>query len=545
MGSQLFLVPDPLKLEFSGKWYKFDGFNNLPDFLAKVYQLKKGSWDIRKIKRDGQGVSVSEGLVEIWGDKGTSYASLIQLAKNKPGFLPEATFEEPTDFKFRGFHLDIARGGVPNEKAFEQILKWLFLLKYNKFGIYFEDLFPWKGKKEIGKSRGRLTDLEWKHILEIGAKLGIDIFPSLELLGHMEHFLKIPKYNKFSELWWMGYDCLDLSNKEARKFAVSLLEDAIDKSSSKLINLGGDETWVLGRGRSLDKLHKYMGPDLYLDHYRELVHTSLRKGKIPMLWGDMLTGMYLTSDGRGSWAKVVKDSLWNEVLIANWDYEPLERDHFISKIREIGHKNKQIACPALHNWSTFYPDFEPAIKNVTSFLEAARSEHLEGYMITAWGDAGQECLLSFLYPLILTSADFSANQDSWLIKYSLFSGESLDLAKIRFSAGNASVGPAIRNVLYSPLNFLTHRRELPQDWKLKMKQFYEQVKDKRLPPDLELIRKMVYNSLNLNNKIFDEESYLDMVHKYEQAWLNERKFNGLENVVSRLMGTYEAKRLGF
>jgi hexosaminidase len=545
MKDKLFLVPEPSGLDFSGKWIKFDGFSNLPPPIENMFGLKKGTWDIKKIKRNGQGVSVSKDKIEVWGDINVAYATLIQIAKNKHGYLPEITLEEEDNFKFRGFHLDIARGGVPNLKTFQTILKWMFLLKYNKFAIYFEDLFPWTGKPEIGKNRGRLTNEEWKQILKTGSELSIDVFPSLELLGHMEHILKIPKYQEFSELWWMGYDCLDISNKRAKKFAISLLEDALDKTTSDLIHIGGDETWILGRGRSLDTLHEYKGPELYLEHYREMVKTVTDRNKTPMLWGDMLTGMYLTEDGKKLWKKVVDDTIWDKAIIANWDYEPLDTKHFIDRIHEIGHKKMQIVSPSLNNWSTFYPDFDSAIKNIVSFIEAAKIENLLGYMVTAWGDGGQESLFTYLYPLLLASVDYSTNRDLWPVKYSVLTGENIETSRLRFAAGVPSVGPALRNVLYSPLNYIEHRRELPRDWTDKMNDFYKSSEGVNLPEEMQIIKNMVSNAINFASNTFDKSSYMKVVDQYEKLWLDERKPDGLENIVSRFMGTYEAKRLGF
>lgn len=543
MTKQIILVPEPKKVEFDGHWEKFDGFSNMPEQIRKRFNLKKGSWEIKSINKKGQGISASRKEVEIWGESNIAYASLIQLTRNYPGSFPLLSLEEENPFSFRGFHLDIARGGVPSISTFEELLKWLFLLKYNKFAIYFEDLFPWNDKESIGFHRGRLLDTEWNRILAISGELGIDTFPSLELLGHMEHFLKLEKYQEFSELWWMDNDCLDVSNKEARKFAQSLLKDALGKSPSNLMHIGGDETWTLGRGRSLDKLHDYQGPDLYLEHYRSLIELVTQKKKIPVLWGDMLTGMYLNSDSRKAWAKVVEDPIWDSAVIANWDYEPLDITHFVSRITEIGHKDKQIACPALHNWSTFYPDFEPAIKNVTSFLKAALKEKLPGYMITAWGDRGQECLFSFLNPLIMASADFTSEPSKWPLKYSILSGEPLKSSESRFLAGKTAIGPMIRNVLYSPLGYMSQRRPLKEDWKKEMKEFLTTYQNVDLSRDMELIRRMISNALTLSDKKFDLDLYEQMVRKYEELWLAERKPDGLENVVSRLLGTMESKRL--
>jgi hexosaminidase len=287
------IVPEPKRLEFTGKWLKFDGFQNFPRFLANEFEVPEGDWRIVKVKRKGTGIEVSEREVKIWGDEQINYATILQLIKEGRGCLPEVKIEESLNFSFRGYLLDIARGAVPKLETFKRILRWLFLLKYNYFAIYLEDLFPWKKYPQIGEYRGKLSEEELKEIIEYGNKLGIEVFPSLELSGHMEHILSLPEFYKFSEWHNPREGCLDLSNKEAREFAYELLNEVIDFFPCKYIHIGGDETWALGRGKSLNKTWTFEGPRLYETHHRRMIEIVKKAGKEPILWGDMISGMYL------------------------------------------------------------------------------------------------------------------------------------------------------------------------------------------------------------------------------------------------------------
>ncbi|WP_218042152.1 family 20 glycosylhydrolase [Infirmifilum lucidum] len=132
--------------------------------------------------------------------------------------------------------------GVPNLETFKEVLRYLFLLKYNHFGIYFEDLFPWPRHPDIGATRGRLTLSELSRIIEYGRSLGIEVFPSLELVGHMENILSLPNYRKYSEWWSPREGCINLSDPDTRRLALELPAEAADLSPSKYILIGGDET---------------------------------------------------------------------------------------------------------------------------------------------------------------------------------------------------------------------------------------------------------------------------------------------------------------
>jgi hexosaminidase len=537
---ELSIVPQPLRIEFKDEWFEIDGFRNAPSFMKTEFEVPNGSWELVETVKTGQGVQVAQGKVTIWGKRFIGYSTALQLLRQKRGMIPEVNIEEKMSFDFRCFHLDIARGGVPNVNAFKNILKWLFLLKYNYFAVYFEDLYPWKTHPNIGKKRGGLSQDEWNTIIAYARKFGIEVIPSLELLGHMEHTLALPEYRKYAELWWLSHraadGCIDAGSDEARGFTLSLLQDVLETSPCEYVHIGGDETWSLGRGRSLDRTWTYQGPELFLSHYKALLNQVRTHGKKPILWGDMLTGMYLTDKERERWSKVVESELWDDALIANWDYEPSDETHFEQKIDSVGRIHKQVACPSLHNYLTYYPRFDAALKNVTSFLSAAKKKGLKGFMVTAWGDDGSECLYSLLNPLLLASMEAAEGDGNWEKKWLVLSGESEQILKARKLFGEAMVGPEIKNVLYLVRPHFRpepNKEEIAKTWKTVL----EQIKDTGLPADLEFIR----NSLRIGLKVLDNTAeasdLMDLAKEYAELWLKERKPNGLENILSRLWGS--------
>ncbi|MEM3546276.1 MAG: beta-N-acetylhexosaminidase [Candidatus Bathyarchaeia archaeon] len=533
---RVYVVPEPKRLEFTGKWFKFDGFENFPKFIGEEFKVPVGGWRIVKVDRDGTGVKVKEGFVEVWGDEKVFYATLIQLILQGDGHIPEVTIEEGFFFKFRGFHLDIARGGVPKVETFKSIIRWLYLLKYNYFAVYVEDLFPWKSYPQIGILRGRLTEGEWNTIVDYGEKLGIEVFPSLELCGHMEHILSIPEFRRFSEWHRPMEGCLDVSNEEAREFAYRLLNEALELTRSKYVHIGGDETWALGRGVSLNKTWKFEGPSLYERHHKRLVEIARSHEKIPLLWGDMISGMYLAGD-REKWAEVLQSDIWRDSIIANWDYSPESIDHFRRKIDIFKSRGlEQVACPGLSNWDRFYPNIEVAIANLRNFLIAAREKGILGFMVTAWGDDGEECLFSFLNPLILASMEIAEGIGEWEEKWMALTGESKDVLKARLLFGRGEVSDILKHALYStPLLRRIGRERLEQIVK-NWGGLLEDLKDVALPKDLEFIRRSIEVGLNKLRGKATVSDYIALARLYSELWLSERKPEGLELIVTRLWG---------
>jgi len=543
---EIHIVPEPKSLKFSGETFVFDGFENFPEFLAREFNIPKGKWKITITSGEGTGLEIKEKEIVTWGDKYANYATILQLLRQDPDRLPEVRVEEEFNFSFRGFHLDIARGGVPTVETFKRILRWLFLLKYNYFAIYFEDLFPWREHPTIGRHRGRLTEDELREVTEYGKHLGIEVFPSLELSGHMEHILSLPEYHDFSEWHRPSEGCLDLSNEEAREFAYQLLRDAVELCPSKYIHIGGDETWALGRGRSLSKTWTFEGPKLYEMHHRRMIEMVKEAGKKPILWGDMISGMYLkriTKDA-SRWEEVIKSPIWKEALIANWDYSPGSKEYFREKIGIFKDRGlPQLACPGLSNWRRYYPNFQTALENLKNFLEAAREEKITGFLITAWGDDGEECLFSLLKPLLLASIEIAEGSGRWEEKWMALSGESSEVLKARILFGDPEITENLKRIVFR--DFWFHRMEDARREELKVKwmKTLKEVGKAQLPEDLDFIRQLIGLGVKVLSGEVRISDYITLSRMYADLWLNERKPEGLEMIIERFWGAAGRKDL--
>jgi len=544
---EVHIVPEPESLEFSGETFVFDGFENFPDFLAREFNVPRGEWRVTKISGEGTGLKVKEREIVIWGDSFTNYATILQLLRQDPGHLPEVTVKEEFNFTFRGYHLDIARGGVPTVKTFKRILRWLFLLKYNYFAIYFEDLFPWRKHPIIGKHRGRLTEEELREIIDYGKNLGIEVFPSLELSGHMEHILSLPEYRGFSEWHRPSEGCLDLSNEKAREFAYQLLREAVGLCPSRYIHIGGDETWALGRGRSLSKTWTFEGPSLYELHHRNMIEIVKKAGKKPILWGDMISGMYLKRITRDAskWEKVIESPIWKEALIANWDYSPGSKEYFREKIQIFKKRGlQQVVCPGLSNWRRYCPNFKTALENLKNFLGAAREAGISGFLITAWGDDGEECLFSLLEPLLLASMEIAEGSGSWEEKWMALSGESRKVLEARILFGDPKVSETVKHVVFRDFWFHRMGDDEREDLKTKWMKILGEIGDILLPEDLDFIRRLV----DLGIKVLGGEArvsdYIALSRIYAELWLNERKPEGLERIIERFWGAAGREDMG-
>jgi hypothetical protein len=562
---RVYVVPEPKVLEFDGTWYECDGFQNFPEFLAKEFNVEKGSWIIEKVEGPSTGLSIEKGVVRVWGNENVAFATLIQLIMQGKGFLPRVRVVEDFRYKFRGFHLDVARGGVPTVDYLKKLLKWLYILKYNYFAIYFEDLFPWEKYRDIGSTRGRYTREELKEVIEYGKKLGIEVIPSLELLGHMENILILPPYRKYSEWHHPSEGVLNVLDEDAKKFVIELLKEVVGFFPSEYVHVGGDETWALGRGKSLDKTLRFEGPKLYEEHMKMLIDIVKEGGKKPMLWGDMITASYLRESERELWRKLLDSSIWRDAVIVNWDYTPRPVDHFKNIIKIISSRGlKQIIAPGLWNWNRFYPDFVTALENLKNFFAVAKEDlSVEGFLVTAWGDDGSECLFEYLYPLIMASMEIAEGKGEWEEKWVAITSESRELLEVRKLFGSIFTAKDefwIRWGFWLPKHVVLKTDLLKiarmylgnrifEDLKKEVEEVLKKASSIQLPPELEFIKRFYELVLKVLDNKATVSDYISLAKIYSELWLKERKPQGLDNIVGkfwRAAGINELeKMLGF
>ncbi|MEM2528193.1 MAG: beta-N-acetylhexosaminidase [Ignisphaera sp.] len=400
----------------------------------------------------------------------------------------------------------------------------------------------------MGFFRGRYSENELKEIVDYGANLGIEVFPSLELCGHMENILILPPFHRYSEWHNPKEGVLNVDNEEAREFAYNLLKEVVDFFPSRYIHIGGDETWALGRGRSLDKSLKFIGPELYERHHYNMIKIVKTRNKVPMVWGDMIAAAYLRESEKEQWKRLLDSPIWKEVVVVNWDYSPNSKEYFREKIRLFKEKNiEQIVAPGLWNWNRYYPDFPTALENLKNFLEAAREEGISGFLVTAWGDDGSECLFSLLDPLILAAIEFAEGNGNWEDKWASLIGEEPRVVNARKLFGEVDTVITKWNVrwgIWLPKHILLKTeisklitRFIPAEEIANLRNAIERtleyVKDLVLPDDLNFIRSFLEATLKSINGNITVSEYIALAREYSNLWLRERKIEGLENIVGR------------
>ncbi len=330
--------------------------------------------------------------------------------------------------RFRGVMLDASRGGVPTVDYLKGRLVGLALLGFNRFCLYTEDTYEVDGEPLIGYNRGRYSKDELRGLSVFAAELGIEMFPCIQTLGHLEQILKYERYADMRDTKRV----LNVRFDEVRGFVGKLIAEAAVPYESRLIHIGMDEPWGLGRGEAFVEGVPIEPLELYSEQVAMVAEICAELGLKPIMWGDVVLGR---SGGR-SMSDAEKAALPENMGFDYWNYysesaEDYERD--IAAFAKVG--RMPLFSPGIHAWNRFFPDWELTKRTASVGMLAALDGGVEGFLATIWGDDGSEALFGYVEPLVAWLAGAARGEedgDTWLARAEAILGVSpewIDIVK--------------------------------------------------------------------------------------------------------------------
>lgn len=329
------------------------------------------------ISRADKSVFVAHGALSDW------FRALGELARDPVSAPAEITPE----FDFRGLMIDASRNGVPRVESLEQRIVELALLGINQLTLYTEDTYEVNGHPLVGYMRGAYSKKELRRVVAFANMFGVEMFPCIQTLAHLEQVLQ---YRKAYAPIRDTSSVLAVNAKGTRDFVAALLDSASAPYDSKLIHIGMDEPWDLGRGTEFRVDTKIDPRELYLQHLNLVAKQCAERQLEPILWGDFVLGQHTWNGDLpmtpAQWRKIPKN-----VTLDYWQYfTESEADYRkdMRRYREFGFE--PIVSPAVWNWDRFWGLHDKAKRTFEPMLHVAKAEGVRRVLMTMWGDDGQE-----------------------------------------------------------------------------------------------------------------------------------------------------------
>lgn len=380
--------------------------NNFKNAINIIRENIEGQ-EAYKLKIDKEGIRISGGT-----STGIFYGiqTLKQIIRQSGSIVQYVSIEDEPYFKNRGFYHDVTRGKVPTLKTLKELVDKATFYKINQIQLYIEHSFAFKGMSEVWIDKDPLTSEEILLLDEYCRKRHIELIPSISTFGHLYEVLRTKSFsnlcelegrdvNEYSFVDRMAHHTLNVSDEKALEFIEDMLNQFIPLFSSKKFNIGCDETFDLGKGKSKGKADNEGIGKLYVDFLNRVITIVKKHDKKVMFWGDVILNY-----------QELLGEIPDDVVCLNWNYNYLAEEEGTKIIAESG--REQYVCPGVAGWSQLMNFIENGFININKMISYGVKYEATGVLNTDWGDYGHINLLSNSIPGMAYGAWLSWNPET-------------------------------------------------------------------------------------------------------------------------------------
>lgn len=302
---------------------------------------------------------------------------------------------EKQQFDTIGPMFDLSRNGVLTVDAFKTMLNRMALMGLNTVMLYMEDTYAIEGEPYFGYMRGRYSAEELKAIDDYADLFGIEAFPSIQTLAHLEEFLKwepVKEYKDTKGALLVGDNQVDL-------LVERMIQSVSAPFRSRKIHIGMDEAEELGRGKYLDRFGYADRIDIMTGHLNKVLDVTRRHGLKAMMWSDMFLKLAVGNTGTESDyyntdTKIPEEMarrIPKDVDMVYWDYVHMEPEHYegvIANHRPLG--CNLVFAGAVWIFNTFGVNYGMSLNASNVALQTCKREGIREAYATMWGDDGNE-----------------------------------------------------------------------------------------------------------------------------------------------------------
>jgi hexosaminidase len=324
--------------------------------------------------------------------------------------LPCVHIEDWPAYSVRGVLLDISRDRVPTMETLRRLIDLWAGLKYNQVQLYTEHTFAYPSHEEVWREASPLTPAEVEELDRDCRARAIELVPNQNSFGHMERWLRHPRYRHLADATegfpdpWGGWRTEPTTLNPLDPGSIELLgglyDELLPRYSSKLFNVGADEPIDLGHGRSREACRRLGVGRVYLDFLRKIHEQVTRRGRRMQCYADVLV----------HYPELVRE-VPRDLTVLDWGYEA---DHpFAGECRSIAEAGLRFyVCPGTSSWNSLGGRWGNARANIRAAARDGLAAGAKGFLLTDWGDNGHWQQLPVSYPAYVYGAAAGWNPGS-------------------------------------------------------------------------------------------------------------------------------------
>jgi hypothetical protein len=323
--------------------------------------------------------------------------TLTQMLRQCERSLPAGTIEDYPDFPTRGVMLDISRDKVPKLETLYGLIDMLAEWKVNHLELYTEHTFAYRNHREVWAQASPMTGEDIARLDQYCRARFIELVPNQNSFGHFHRWLKHPRYRPLAECpegyegphggWHDVPHTLCPTDPRSLELLEEMYAELLPHFTSDKFNVGCDETWELGRGRSKEECDQKGNGRVYLDFLLKIHDLVKRHGRTMLFWGDIIVRHNV---------ELVRE-LPDDITVLIWGYRadhPYEEE--CAKVADSG--VPFYVCPGTSTWNGIAGRTDVCLANIRNASENGLEHGALGLLNTDWGDNGhlQYLPVSFL-----------------------------------------------------------------------------------------------------------------------------------------------------
>ncbi len=366
--------------------------------------------------------------------------------------LPCLEIRDWPDFPARGVMLDVSRDKVPQMQTLFDLVDRLASWKVNQVQLYTEHTFAYRNHPEVWAEASPLTGEEIMALDAYCRERYVELVPNQNSFGHMVPWLTHERYAPLAEThgeiktpWEItiqGPFGLAPENPDSLVLVQSLYDELLPHFTSRLFNVGCDETIDLCQGASKEACKERGAGRVYLDFLLKLYDDVKARGFTMQFWGDIILHH-----------PELVDQLPKDVIALSWGYEadhPFDEEG--AQFAEAG--VPFYVCPGTSSWNSLAGRTDNALANLSNAAENGLKHRAVGYLNTDWGDRGHWQVLPVSYLGFAMGAAYSWSLEASrpcniraLVSQFAFDDPTGAMGKVAYDLGRAhhAIGIKIHN----------------------------------------------------------------------------------------------------
>jgi len=329
----------------------------------------------------------------------------------------EFVCEQHPSFEKNGAMFDMSRNAVMRPETVKFILCRMALMGLSTFMLYTEDTYEVENWPYFGHMRGRYTKAEIKDLDAYALKLGIELVPCIQTLGHMEMALKWAAHAPLRD----SLEVLLVGEEETYRLIDDMFRTISECFTTRRIHVGMDESESMGHGRYFTKHGYRPGFDIFCEHLNRVTELAEKYGFHMMMWCDMIMKMASKThsyyDLEAEVPADVAAKFPRNVDQVYWDYrhmEPEFNETMMKKLQPV--TDRVIWAGAIVEYIGPCPRYAQSIPATIAGMTASKNAGISEVNVTIWHNGCEAHLMTSMPGLqLFAELDYTGvyDKDAW------------------------------------------------------------------------------------------------------------------------------------